>query len=487
MQNKPVNWSEGLFLRPHHLQAAERYFTERVTIGERWSCPYNYGIRAIKISTEAIANYQVEISACQARMQDGTLIDFDAGEAPTRVGTKEGFQGLQLATEDLEVAFSKEAVVKVYLAVPCLTLGRANVGKIGQTDHQRFLENPLPVPDECAGGNEQSVTFRDLNIKIALSTDDLSGYELLPVAQIKRSGDATSTPILDEHYFPPLLAIDGWPQLEVGIIRAIYDFLGQQQERISGEVIDRGIGLASQNPAEIDQIFRLMFVNEAYALLRCFAFSKGVHPFTVYSELCRIVARLGVLTKERRMPEAPQYDHDNLAPIFEWFLAQVQQVFYSPDELTYEHRFFMGYGKGMRVSLDPKWLLEDWEWYVGVARGEFSEKECRALLAQGSMNWKIGSAERVDFYFDMRAPGLHLDELEQAPHILPTQPGWVYYKVDQRTHEFNEVRQHQTLAIRFSEAHVQNKDDLLGKRDLVISYKDKTSTLRFALFAIKRK
>ena len=50
-------------------------------------------------------------------------------------------------------------------------------------------------------------------MRLLLSTQDLSGYEYLPIAQIKRAGEGESLPKLDSQYFPPLLAIDAWPAL----------------------------------------------------------------------------------------------------------------------------------------------------------------------------------------------------------------------------------------------------------------------------------
>ena len=79
MRNLPVHWSEGMFLLPHHFQVAERYWTETLQTSEHWDHQYNYGIRQLEISLDALANYQVQLNLCHARMKDGTLIALDAG------------------------------------------------------------------------------------------------------------------------------------------------------------------------------------------------------------------------------------------------------------------------------------------------------------------------------------------------------------------------------------------------------------------------
>jgi len=50
MYNLPVHWSEGLFLQPHHLQAADRYWTETLQTSEQWDHPYYYGLRTLDFS-----------------------------------------------------------------------------------------------------------------------------------------------------------------------------------------------------------------------------------------------------------------------------------------------------------------------------------------------------------------------------------------------------------------------------------------------------
>ena len=116
MRNLPVHWYEGLFLRPQHFQAAERYWTEALRTSEHYDHHYHYGLRRLEFSEEAIGNYQFQVLVCDARMRDGTLISLDAGQPLDRL--------------DLRAAFAKESTVRIYLGVPKLTMGRENVGPI---------------------------------------------------------------------------------------------------------------------------------------------------------------------------------------------------------------------------------------------------------------------------------------------------------------------------------------------------------------------
>jgi type VI secretion system protein ImpJ len=47
-----VNWSEGLFLRQHHLQQADRYTEQLVENRTRFASPYPWGFSDLKIDTD---------------------------------------------------------------------------------------------------------------------------------------------------------------------------------------------------------------------------------------------------------------------------------------------------------------------------------------------------------------------------------------------------------------------------------------------------
>ena len=80
MRNLPVHWYEGLFLRPQHLQAADRHWAEAAQISGQVDNPYNYGLQSLEFSREALGNHQFEIRRLKARLRDGTLIDLDVGQ-----------------------------------------------------------------------------------------------------------------------------------------------------------------------------------------------------------------------------------------------------------------------------------------------------------------------------------------------------------------------------------------------------------------------
>jgi type VI secretion system protein ImpJ len=483
MRHLPVHWSEGLFLRPHHFQAADRHWTEMIQESEAWDHWHGYGVRAIEISPEAIANYQVQINSCQARMKDGTLVSIAPGQQPDRVDLKPAMTAGKESGIDLTAAFATADKVKVYLAVPKLKIGGVNVG-YDEAGRERFSAARQSVQDESRGGNDRDIELRRLNVRILLSTDETSGYELLPIAQIERSGEAEATPRLDADYFPPMLSLDAWPPLGLNVVRAVYDLVGKKIEVLSEQVKNRNIGFASQEPGDLDRLFMLAILNQAYVALGVLTFARGVHPRDAYLEMGRLLGQLSIFDPDRRAPEIPAYDHDDLARIFYYLKERIERLINSIRDYEYEQRFFVGVGLGMQVTLEPKWFNSDWQWYVGVYRGELPEAECRDMLSAGQLDWKLGSSRQVEILFKHRAEGLQLVPLDRSPRALPAQRNWLFYQVSRQNAAWKDVQETQTLAMRLKDSLIVNRDTLSGERKLIVQTRGKQAELQFALFAV---
>ncbi len=471
MQNPPVHWYEGLFLCPHHLQASDRHWTDATQTSQRWDHPYNYGLHALEFSRDAISNHQFEIHRLEARMADGTLVSLDGGQTLDRLNLREGLE--------------HESEVRVYLAIAKLKLGRANVESTESIADARYNIVESKISDESEGGNEQDIQFRELKVRLLLSTDDASGYELLPIAQIKRSSEGDPRPQCDDQYIPPVISIDVWPELGRDIVRSIYDLIGQKIEVLSDQVSSRGIGLDSQSPGDMDRILMLSQLNSAYNTLGVLAFAKGVHPLVAYTELCRIVGNLSIFSESRRAEEVPPYDHDDLARIFRIVKLKIEQLINAVREYQFEQRFFVGVGMGMQVTLEPNWFHSNWQWFVGVNKGDLTRQECRELLSSGQLDWKLGSGRQVELLFKHRAEGVELHPVDRPPRALPAKSDWIYFELPRsESSAWRDVQETQTLAMRLKDSLIVNLDQLQGGKDMVVSSQGRKTTLQFALFAV---
>lgn len=469
MRSQPVHWYEGMFLKPQHFQAADRYWHESLATAIHWQTVYGYGLRSFQLQREALGANFFQINGCQAVLRDGTLVDLTGRDL--RINLKDAFQ--------------KHTEVTILLAVSKLVLGRANTGLAGEPA-TRVTVNPLSISDENTGSGECEIDFRQLAVRLLLSTDNTEGYETLPIARVRRATGDEAVPAIDEEYFPPLLATDAWEDLAQGVVRAIYDVVGQKVDVLAQRATSRGLAFHSQEPGELDDLWMLSQLNQVLATLHSLTFTVGLHPYWVYLELSRIVGSLSIFDGTRRLdPQLPAYDHDDLAKVFGWLKRKIGELIGSAKKLEYEQRFFVGVERGMQVTLDPKWLHASWNWFVGVHGENVPADLCRELLRPGVLDWKMGSNQQVDLLFKHRMPDVKADdEVRTPPRALPSQRGWIYFEVRREGPAWKDVLATQSLAMRFNTSVIANYDRLVGQRKLEVLYHDKRAILEFALFAV---
>jgi type VI secretion system protein ImpJ len=462
-----------MFLRPQHFQAAERHWHHLANRGEKWDLQYNWGLRAIDLDLDALSNYRLVVRSLEARLRDGTLITVPA-------------DGVLKPIKDLKTAFEAGNHVTVYLALPGLHTGRANIAYGGDGEAARYVLETQDMDDENTGINVQPVQLRRLNFKLLLSSQDTSGYELLPIARLDKSARAEATPQLDGQYIPPLLACDAWRPLAVDMIQAICDRLGKKIETVANQVVSRGITFDSGAQGDSLTFAQLRVLNEAFAILEILAFAQGVHPLVAFTELCRLAGQLAIFGETRRAPDLPRYDHDDLAGCFSRMKGNIDTLLDVLVEPEYKERPFIGAGLRMQVSLEPAWLDSSWEMYVGV-QSPLSADECIRLLRPGQLDMKLGSSERVDAIFRMAQAGLRFTPCTTPPRVLPALPGQIYFQVnrDSAGGEWQNVQKSLSLAIRLNEGMIAGKIQD-QQRVLQIKTATQTTTLQFTLYSVPR-
>ena len=127
---------------------------------------------------------------------------------------------------------------------------------------------------------------------------------------------------------------------------------------------------------------------------------------------------LSIFTEDRRATDIPAYDHEDLARIFKEIKIRIEDILRSVRDYEFEQRYFLGVGLGMQASLEPTWFHSNWEWCIGVKKGDLSVPECRNLLSAGVLDWKFGSSRQVENIFLRRSEGVQLRPLERADSCI---------------------------------------------------------------------
>ena len=467
MASRPVHWQEGMFLRPHHFQVAARHASSITNLGQKWDCHYNWGLREINLNEPALANRRFVVNALQARLRDGTLVSIP----------EDGI----LPDLDLKNAFERGSSLTVYLGVPVFNPKGANLSS-ESNELGRYRTDSQQIEDENNGLNPQPIGTRVLNYKLLLSTQDLAGYEVVPIARVQRAQSADGTPELDETYIPPVLSTTAWGPLHKKLLNSIYERIGKKIDTIALKVVQGNIGFDSHNQGDPLIFAQLRELNESYSVLGVLLFAEGVHPFPTYVELCRLVGKLAIFGPNRRPPELPKYDHDDLGTCYYRVKQNLDALLDIVVEPEYKERPFVGTGLRMQVTLEPSWLEPAWQMYIGVL-SQLEPEECIRLLTKGQLDMKVGSSERVDNIFRMGASGLNLNPNPRPPRALPSQPGLIYFQInrDSQIEEWQNVQRSLTLAVRLNENLIAG--NIQGQRVLTIrSSGGQTTTLQFTLY-----
>jgi type VI secretion system protein ImpJ len=453
-----------MFLRPHHFQAAQRHQQHFISRGEKWDLHYNWGLRQVDLDLDALANYRLVVRSLRARFCDGTLVAIPEDNV--------------LPALDLKPAFEQSSNVTVYLAVPLLQLGRANVA-----DNARYKIDSQPLEDENTGVNPQPIQMRMLNLKLLLSGQDLTGYEALPIAKLEKSSRAEATPQLAVAYIPPVLTCDAWAPLR-SLLETIYDRIGKKVELLANQIVSSGISFDSRDQGDTQIMAELRVLNETYSYLGILTFAQGIHPLHAYLELARLVGSLSIFGPDRRPSDLPKYDHDDLGLCFYTAKKYIDGLLDHLVEPAYKERPFIGTGLRMQVALEPVWLESAWQMFVGVQSPLDGEECIRLLTRAGQLDMKISSSDRVDAVYRLGQAGLRFTPTMRPPRALPSHSGLIYFQISKESQqaEWQQVQKSFTLAIRLNENLIAG--DIQGQRVLTIKTGGQTTTLQFTLYVV---
>jgi type VI secretion system protein ImpJ len=458
-----------MFLRQHHFLTEHRQTSRVIQLDGKWSQHYNWGLRSISLNTDALGNFRFSVTALEARLRDGTLI-----EVP-RDGS--------LSELDLKPALETSRKVTVHLAVPSLKSSQANVSQDGPTSGMRYYLINQQLEDENLGVNPQPIPIRRLNLSLMLSTENMAGFDTVPIARIEKSERAEATPQLDATYFPPVLACDAWRDLGVGILQAVYDRIGRKIEKLAGQAVSRGLSLDSTNPGDALIFAQLRELNEAYATLTNFAFLEGIHPLVAYQELSRLVGQLAIFKQETRRPPAiPRYNHDDLGGCFYQLKIYLDDLLSILPEPDYKELPFVGDGLQLKVEIQRSWLEQNAQLFIGV-RSPLEPDQCVRVIDEIDM--KVGSTDRIEQIYALGNAGLKLVHVPNSklPQALPRERGLTYFQInrEQQQTEWQHVERSLMLAIRFNETKIVGNID---RQEVVNLRLTADMRFRFSLFLL---
>ncbi len=298
-----VVWSEGLFLRPHHLQQSDRYLENLVESRVRHVTPYPWGFSLIEIDRDLSQQSKFSVRRAAGVMPDGTPFDVP-GSSPI--------------PEPIDVPESAAKQI-LWLSVP---LGAANTREVEDRDADsasRFYPaTELLIDATSPIRAEEEIDVAHPRLSFELRKTAKPGYVGLPIARVLEVRDRQI--VFDERFAPPVLAcsahpvVDGWTDRVIG-------WIDNKLEELARYAADPTAGGGLQSA----DYFILQLLNRHIPVLKHFRQSRYVHPERLYEEFLRIAGELATFASaERRARTYPAYDHDNLEETFAPVLRDIQ-------------------------------------------------------------------------------------------------------------------------------------------------------------------
>jgi type VI secretion system protein ImpJ len=479
MPNFQVHWYEGMFLRPQHFQAADRYWHEQLSLHFRFDHLFDYGLATIRFDKNALGNGIFEFFDFVARTKSGVFVSV------------EHFRGeIKLSN----VGAATVGTITAFLAVPDIRTGEENVARNGESKVRRYDELVDNVTDESAGGKLQRLEFLRTQTQILFLAEGErpKGYELLQICQLRKDPTQPNSWKLVGEMFPPCIAMSAWSDLK-GLLTTIYDFIGQRLNQLDLSIDKKGINFDSRDPGNLQLYMLLHALNEAYSELHLMVNADKVHPFFAYQALVRTIGKLSIFGKSRRITDQKAYDHENLYRIFNWAFEQIKSLVFITQDEPFEQFPMVGIRSGMHVELPRQVLLPEWKWFFGIKPINVTRSDFIAgIVKQRNLLWdyKLSSSGEIESVWAQRAKGIFIRPPidGETPAVLkPLRDKWVIFAVEDDL-DWEKVRSESNwVVLRVSEKQIEKPELLEGSRQLYLYVNDKRFTVEVSFFAVKTK
>jgi type VI secretion system protein ImpJ len=301
--NAKVHWSEGLFLRPHHLQQADRYLENAIESRTRHVTPYPWGFAAVEIDRDLAHQGKFALRRAAGVMPDGGLFDFPAESPPPA---------------PIDVPESATGQV-IWLTAPARSENSREVGPLAGESATRYVIGTETVIDSTSHLRiEEEIEVAYPRLAYEIRKTQKPGFVSLPAAKLVEVHDKTL--IFDEKFAPPLLLVGAHATVE-GWLDRVIGWIGAKLDELARYASDPTAGGGLQSA----DYLMLQMLNRESPVLAHFRRTRSVHPERLYEELLRVAGELATFaTPERRAREYETYVHDDLEKSFAPVLRDIQ-------------------------------------------------------------------------------------------------------------------------------------------------------------------
>lgn len=415
--NSKVIWSEGMFLNPQHFQQQDRYVESFVEGKCSAFGAYGWGLQEFEIDHQLLNLGKVFVTRGRGVFPDGTPFNFPDVDTPPDV---------------FEVPENIHNSI-LYLCVPVKRQGAVDViTDEGSQSLARYIANEQEIRDvSIESGDTTAVSVGQLNLRLLLETDDLSGYVCIGLIRIAESREDKNV-LLDENYIASCLDCKNSPKLS-GFLSELIGLLHHRGEAIASRLSDS----RQAGTAEVSDYMMLQLINRIEPEAKHMASIKGLHPVDLYSLLIQLVGELSTfVAKNKRPPEFSHYLHDDLQSSFFPVTSALRNTLSSVYEQSAIALNLVEKKYGIRVAEITDRSLISSAFFVIAAKADMPEESLRSRLPA---QIKIGPVERIRQLVNAAMPGIALKPLPVVPRQIPYHSGFVYFQLEPKSEFWKEL------------------------------------------------
>lgn len=402
-----VGWHEGMFLRPQHFQAQDRFLEEQIRARVDAVRPWPWGLTELVIDEDLASLGKFGIVRAAGVMPDGTPFAIPGDLPPP---------------PPLDVpGDARDAVVS--LTLPAQQAGAVQFREAeGGALEARYLVSEFEVADAFSDDRtSEPIEFGLPNLRFGVTRDQIYGRVTLGLARVREVQNRRL--MFDDRYIPPTLDVAAAVRLR----GALADISGRAEQRAE-ELALRAVEATDGGSDTFVSFLLLQALNRWLAVLQHLQHLPMVHPERLYENLIAMAGELATLIRpDRRPPPLPRYDHENPQTCFEPVIDLLQSMLSAMFDRSAVQLPLEQAGPGAYVSkITDHNLFVAGYFYLAVSAASPIE-EIRGLFPSVA---KIGTVQKMRQIVDSALPGVPLRHTPTPPPQLRVLPGYVYFELD---------------------------------------------------------
>jgi type VI secretion system protein ImpJ len=411
-QNNKVVWSEGLFLRPQHLQQQERYLERFVELRSGSLRPYAWGFAELEIEPDLLAVGKLGIRRARGVFPDGTPFSMP-GDDPLPPAL------------DIDPNWRDQTV---FLTLPLRSPSQPDSGRPDAPAEKLFRYRVREAEVGDASGSMDGTALLEvggLSSRLLPQSQPLEGLSQMPVARVLECRSDRRVQ-LDEAFMPSVISCQAAPRLSTFLV----ELLGLLHQR--GEALASRVALTDRGgAAEIADFLLLQVVNRYQPLIAHWSGAPVLHPEDLYRVLLEMAGELATFTAPGKRASAfPPYRQEALRESFEPVILALRNSLSAVMEQTATPIPLQQRKYGVWVAVVPDLGLLDSAAFVLAAKADQKAEDLRRQLPAQS---KIGPVEKIRDLVNLQLPGIAVSPMAVAPRQIPYHSGYLYFEFDKNS------------------------------------------------------